>query len=316
MAIRSSLLTLAAVSALFVFSLTGCQTSPKRETPGKPGTDIEEVPAPRPSKEAPSPPRREEAKKVAVILGPGGAKAMAHAGVLKSFQQQRIPVSKIVGLEWGALIGALYATKGQAHDVEWKLYKMEQKNLPLSKRGLFSRNSLGEDSVRVMDGFLSESFQKEEIAGAKIEFACPSRSVWTGVVSWQTRGPFTEAVRRCLPYPPIFKIQGSFIGDASQAVGAVERLTNEGYSVIILVDVLGSAQPVGKDSLLENLNHVILWQEVKRAVLQATHLKVDTVNVNTSGFSGIQFQARKELIRLGERAGQSAAKDLISKYGF
>ena len=69
------------------------------------------------------------------------------------------------------LIGAMFADKGQVNDVEWKLYKMEQRNLPFRK-GLFSK-SLGEDSVKIMDDFFKETFLQNEVAGARIPFACP-----------------------------------------------------------------------------------------------------------------------------------------------
>ena len=61
-------------------------------------------------------------------------------------------------------------------------------------------------------------------------------------------------MKRCLPFPPLFKVQGTFVAGASQASEAVDRLRNEGYNVIVLVNVLGSAMPVGQDALLEKLN--------------------------------------------------------------
>src|SRR6185437_8545528 len=123
------------LAAISVVALAACQTAPHRESPRPtPAISTSVTPPPVP----PPLPAPTEAKKVAVILGPGGAKAFAHVGVLRAFQQQRIPVSKIIGLEWGALIAGLYADKGQVNDVEWKLYKMEQHDLPTSK-GYFTR---------------------------------------------------------------------------------------------------------------------------------------------------------------------------------
>jgi len=304
-----SLLMLSVMSGL-----TACQnmqtkhagTTAQAETPRAPGAPIEPPPPP---------PAREEPKKVAVILGPGGAKALAHVGVLKAFQQQRVPINKIIGLEWGALIGGLYAVKGQANDVDWKLYKMEQKNLPRPKGGFFS-HKLGDDSVKIMDDFFQDAFNNEEVGSAKIPFACPSRSIWTGVVNWQNRGPFKDVMKRCLPFPPLFKAQGTFLAGASQVVEAIDRLRSEGFNVIIFVNVLGSAMPVGQDSLLDNLNYVILWQEIKRAAGEASKLNVDVVSVDTDQYPMVQFDGKKDLISAGELAGSNAAATLIQKYGF
>ncbi len=255
-------------------------------------------------------------KKVAVVLGPGGAKAFAHVGVLKALQQNRIPIDKVVGLEWGSLVAALFSVKGQAHDLEWKLYKMEQHNLPYPKGGFFSRNGPGEENSKVMDGFLQESFGKDDISKSKTDFACPSRTIWTGVVAWQTKGLYTEAVKRCLPFPPVFKAQGTFIAGASQASEAIERLIKEGYNVIIFVNVLATAMPFAQENLLENLNHVILWQEVKRTMGDAAKYNVDVINVDTGAFPIVGFNAKKDLVVLGEKAGAAAASGLISKYRF
>jgi NTE family protein len=259
-----------------------------------------------------APAARPTAHKVAVILGPGGAKAFAEVGVLKALQQQRVPINKVIGLEWGALVGGLFAHRGQVHDLEWKLYKMEQAHLPRPK-SFFKR---GDDTVRVLGDFLNDAFGKDEVGQSKVGFECPARSLWTGVIAWQDRGPLKDVMKRCLAYPPVFRVQGSFLAGASQASEAIQRLTKEGYDVILLVNVLGSAMPVGRESLLDNINHVILWQEVKRALNQASHLNVFTINVDTSAYPIMQFEAKKELIQLGEAAGNNAAAALIPKYGF
>lgn len=300
-----------------IFTLQACRTGKVRTSPtgARPPIGVPQHPPtiddePDPVMPVAPPP----VKKVAVILGPGGAKAFAHVGVLKAFQQQRIPIEKVVGLEWGALMGGMFSLKGQTHDVEWKLYKMEQNN-PLEPKGFF-KSSSAERSVNVLDGFLDGAFGKEEIGRGKVPFACPTRSIWTGVVGWQTRGPYKENVKRCLAFPPTFRPQGTFLAGASQATEAVEMLVKEGFNVVILVNVLGSAQPVAQDNLRENVEYVILWQEIKRALAETSRLNIDTVNVDTSAFHMAQFGAKKDLILLGEQTGQKAATALISKYSF
>ncbi len=323
------------VFSVLMFMIQGCQTAPPTKRPppklgarppiGLPPKTVEiddEPDAPIPPASTPPtsqeetfrPPPAETARKVAVILGPGGAKSFAHVGVLKALQQQRIPIEKVVGLEWGALMGGLFAIKGTTHDVEWKLYKMEQQNL-LQPKGFFSRKG-DENSLSVMEGFFNDVFGREEISKARLPFACPARPLSGGAVAWQKTGPFKEAVKRCLGYPPVFKAQGNFFAGASQATEAVELLVKEGYNVIILVNVLGSAMPVAQEALGDNLNYVILWQEVKRAIVETSRLNIDTISVDTSGVPVNSFGAKKDLILLGEAAGKKAASMLIDKYSF
>ncbi len=47
--------------------------------------------------------------RIIVVLGGGGAKGLAHIGVLRALEEERIPIDQIVGVSVGALIGALYA---------------------------------------------------------------------------------------------------------------------------------------------------------------------------------------------------------------
>lgn len=299
--------------------LSACQTQQTRPQASVPQSNGAH-PVARPNEpivaqiEEPVPPQpaKEEPKRVAVILGPGGAKAFAEVGVLKALQQQRVPIEKVIGLEWGALVGGIFANKGQVNDLEWKLYKMEQAGLPHPK-GFFKR---GDDTVKVMDEFLADTFGKDDIGHTKIAFQCPARSVFSGVVTWQNRGTLKDGVKRCLPYPPVFKVQGSFIAGASQGLESIEQLVKEGYNVIILVNVLGSAMPVAQDGLLDNVNYVILWQEVKRALAEASRLNVETINVDTSAYPMMQFESKKELEQLGEAIGSKAAAGIVTKYGF
>lgn len=49
------------------------------------------------------------AQKVALVLSGGGAKGIAHAGVLKALEEHQIPIDYIVGTSMGSIIGGFYA---------------------------------------------------------------------------------------------------------------------------------------------------------------------------------------------------------------
>ncbi len=48
-------------------------------------------------------------QRVAVVLSGGGAKGLAHVGVLKALEEYNIPIDYIVGTSMGAIVGGLYA---------------------------------------------------------------------------------------------------------------------------------------------------------------------------------------------------------------
>ncbi|MFN0008032.1 MAG: patatin-like phospholipase family protein [Planctomycetota bacterium] len=47
--------------------------------------------------------------RVALVLSGGGARGIAHVGVLQGLEELHVPVDLVVGSEWGALVGGLYA---------------------------------------------------------------------------------------------------------------------------------------------------------------------------------------------------------------
>lgn len=52
---------------------------------------------------------KEPRPRVALVLSSGGARALAHVGVIEALEELRVPVDLVVGSETGALIGGLYA---------------------------------------------------------------------------------------------------------------------------------------------------------------------------------------------------------------
>jgi NTE family protein len=73
--------------------------------------------------------------KIGLALGGGAALGLAHVGVLKVLERERIPIHLITGTSMGALVGALYATHADAAEVERRLH--EYVHGPLYRRQKF-----------------------------------------------------------------------------------------------------------------------------------------------------------------------------------
>jgi NTE family protein len=63
-------------------------------------------------------------QKVGLVLSGGGAKGLAHIGVLKALEENHIPIDYITGTSMGAIIGGLYAS-GYSIDEMEMLFKSE-----------------------------------------------------------------------------------------------------------------------------------------------------------------------------------------------
>ncbi|AIZ62589.1 hypothetical protein PK28_00820 [Hymenobacter sp. DG25B] len=59
-----------------------------------------------------------DAQKVGLVLSGGGAKGLAHVGVLKVLEKNRIPIDYIVGTSMGAIVGALYSAGYSPAEIE------------------------------------------------------------------------------------------------------------------------------------------------------------------------------------------------------
>lgn len=67
--------------------------------------------------------------KIGLVLSGGGARGLAHVGVLKVLERERIPVDVIAGTSMGAIIGGLYASGMSATDLERELLQVVWGNI-------------------------------------------------------------------------------------------------------------------------------------------------------------------------------------------
>lgn len=63
--------------------------------------------------------------KVGLVLSGGGAKGMAHVGVLRVLEEMKIPVDIVVGTSAGSAVGALYASGMDVHEIEDRFIDMD-----------------------------------------------------------------------------------------------------------------------------------------------------------------------------------------------
>jgi len=59
-----------------------------------------------------------QSQKIGVVFSGGGAKGLAHVGVLKALEENEIPIDYVVGTSMGGIIAGCYAAGGSGDD--WK----------------------------------------------------------------------------------------------------------------------------------------------------------------------------------------------------
>lgn len=172
-------------------------------------------------------------KKVAVVLSGGGAKGMAHIGVLKVIEDAGIPVDIVTGTSMGSIIGGLYCIGYDAHCMDsivrlqdWSLVlsdKVDVRNLNLNKRKkentyMLSRDiRLGKNRRTRQGGLiqgknLSKLFARLafnyrdsiDFNDLPIPFACVATNIIDNTEYVFHRGSLTEAMRASMSIPGAF----------------------------------------------------------------------------------------------------------------
>ena len=81
--------------------------------------------------------------KVAVVLSGGGAKGMAHIGVLKVLERAGIPIDIITGTSMGSIVGGLYAIGYNANSLD-SMARAQDWNYVISDKEDLSNQSLSD----------------------------------------------------------------------------------------------------------------------------------------------------------------------------
>lgn len=149
--------------------------------------------------------------KIGLALSGGAARGLAHIGVLKVLEEERIPVSCVAGTSVGSLVGALFADGMGWRKMADTARKLKWKNLAsisLSPLGLARTEKLEE----VIDGLLGGK-RFEELS---LPFAAVAVDIGTGEKVVFRTGSVAEAVRASASIPGIFEpliLNGRYLVD-------------------------------------------------------------------------------------------------------
>lgn len=141
-----------------------------------------------------------------MVLGGGGARGLAHIGVLRVFQREQIPIACIAGTSMGGLVGALFAAGVPISTVEEEVSRLssltEQIRLVdvnISAAGLSIR---GRRIYNFMADLLGEELT---FADLRLPLAMVSVDILTGSEVLLQGGLVIDAVRATISVPGVFE---------------------------------------------------------------------------------------------------------------
>jgi predicted acylesterase/phospholipase RssA len=223
-------------------------------------------------------------KKIGFALGGGGARGLAHIGVLKVLDEHGIVPDIISGTSIGAIIGALYAGGHKPVEIErlvlglnWKtLLSLVDVTFPVS--GFFQ----GRRVVTLLKSIIGDlTFQQ-----LKYAFSCVATDIISGEQIILKEGSLVEAVRASISLPGIFTpvpISGHYLVDGG--------LTNT-VPVSVCRD-MGADFVIGIN-VIPNPNKIICNTDKNRQYLGCETKEYESVEVETT--SGIHGRTMKSHI--------------------
>ncbi len=253
---------------------------------------------------APAPAPKIEPK-LCLILGPGMAKAIAHAAVLEAISKAKIPVHCVVGSEAGAVVGAMYSlAKGNTNSLQWQLFKLNKDNY-----FNFPVLSLREpkSSGKKLNDYLLTIFKNKKIEDLPIKFATALQEEGADDAVTVDRGLLADAVSGAVAIPEIFepwKIQGKkFHSGALANPVPIDIAKSLGGNFFVLVNVLeeSSTQESRFQKPFTAIRNLLRQQKRDASF-------VIPVSLGAVGFD--DFGRQGEILAAGQRAAEETISDL------
>ncbi len=280
--------------------------------------------------------------KVGLVLSGGGAKGLAHIGVLKVIDSLGIKVDYIAGTSMGAIIGGLYASGYTGNQLDSIFSKIdvdallqdytpresksfyEKRNdeiyaltLPFNKfkLGLPSALSKGLYNFNLISKLTQHVSNVRDFDKLPIPFLCIATDLETGEQIVLDQGVLAQAVIASGALPTLYnpvEINGRILIDGGVVNNyPIEELKNRGIDFIIGIDV--------QDGLKnrEDLNEVtsVLAQINNFSMIQKMDEKRNLTNIyikpDIKGFSVVSFDKGIEIIQKGKEKANEYRNQLL-----
>lgn len=138
---------------------------------------------------------------IALALGGGGIKGLAHIGVIHRLVQEGYIIKSISGTSAGGMIGAMYATGLSSHEIMDIVSNVDQ------SAKLFSRKSDDGPSLMGLSGLtkvLLDVIGQRTFDDLSIPFACTAVDIRSGQEMILTHGGVVDAILATIAVPGIF----------------------------------------------------------------------------------------------------------------
>ena len=242
---------------------------------------------------------------IGIALGGGFARGIAHVGVLKVLEEERIPIDFIAGTSVGALIGAAYCSGVSPAELEEIARRVRFKTFA---RWTLSRHGFATNQRMI--GFLQSVLKVKSFEELRIPLAVTATDLSTGDGVVFHSGPLVDPVRASCAYPGMFlpvNLRGRWLVDGMLAHAVPTRpLVDMGAKRVLAVhlkgrwsngnaprhlfDVIGQCFAIAQDMCSSH------WKQAADLIIEP----------DVNGFEYDAFVHTTALIKAGEVATRAA----------
>lgn len=249
------------------------------------------------------PPSPEPRPRVGLALGGGFARGIAHLGVLRVLDEEKIPIDYLAGTSAGALLAASYASGHTIPEVV-----AQAKATRFRDFGQWKLSWMGLASNQRLEHYPRKYLGVTTFEQLRIPLAIAATDLGTGEPVYFTKGPLGPALRASCAYPGMFmpvEHEGRLLVDGFLAAPVpVDALKNMGADVIIAV-FLEAASDRKPSSIVDviGLSFAILQRHADREWRRKADVIIEPV---VRDFLWDDFEKTPELIASGEAAARTA----------
>ncbi len=280
----------------------------------------------------------EEDVKIGLVLSGGGAKGLAHIGVLKVIDSLGIRVDYIAGTSMGAIVGSLYASGYSGKDIDSifkdvNFDKIINDDLPRAAKTFYERDnsekyavtlpfdhfklqlpsalSRGQNTLSLLSKLILHVSDVEDFSKLPIPFFCMATNIETGQAVILDKGNLPQAITASGAFPSLFQpvnIDDQLLIDGGVVNNyPIDELKEKGMDIIIGVDVqddLASREDLkSAPEILLQINNYRTINDMKlKSKKTDIYIKPDITD-----FTVVSFSDGREIINNGYKA---AAKEI------
>ncbi|MDQ3624111.1 MAG: patatin-like phospholipase family protein, partial [Verrucomicrobiota bacterium] len=252
--------------------------------------------------------------KIGLALSGGGARGVAHVGVLQALEELRVPIDYIAGTSMGAIVGGLYATGMSPAEIEHWFQEADWRYLlsdapPRESRAFRSKErefrmnqnlELGlsrQGEVQLPAGFIAGQKliinlreltfpvrRADDFDRLPIPFRAIATDLETGEKVVLGRGDLAEAMRASMAVPGVFtpyRAGGRLLVDGGLSSNLpVETVREMGADVVIAVDLrIDLRMEEELDSALAVTNQMLDILIQKETLVQVRRLRPEDIYI-------------------------------------